>query len=417
MDSLELAISQEIARQGPMTFARFMELALYHPELGYYSGSGEGREPLGWDGDYFTSGDVHPLWGWTIARQLHQMWQLLGCPARFDVVEPGAGRGLLARDVWHFALQSAPSWAEALVYTLLDRAPSGSLLQRRRQERLSSDLRGLNVPEHKVQVVEDLKDIAHRVTGCIVSNEVVDALPAHILEKCDDALAEVYVAVDPDRGRLTEELGTPSSPEVASYLDRYAVPWRDYPNHWRCEVCPGAGLWLGELADLLEQGYLLTIDYGAMANALYTPERFRGTLAAYRQHQLRDRPLAQPGRQDLTTHVNFSALIEVGRTLGLGDIGVTTERQFLSRLGIHDEAQSQANRLYPYADSERHTDRGQADYLRRSSLLAAVSILLDPRGLGSFLVLAQQRAATGNSQNLLGFRADDYQPAREPSAE
>ncbi|MGO8949717.1 MAG: class I SAM-dependent methyltransferase [Ktedonobacterales bacterium] len=403
MNNLEEVIGQEIAHEGPITFARFMELALYHPTLGYYSGGGEGREPLGWSGDYFTSGDVHPLWGWAIARQLHQMWQLLGSPERFDVVEPGAGRGLLARDVWHFALQRAPEWAEALVYTLIDRAASGSPLRRRRQERLNTELQRLNVPDDAVRVVDTLSDVRQRFTGCVVSNEVVDALPVHILEKQEEGLAEVYVSLDPEHGQLIEQVGGLSSPEMAGYLDQYDIPWRDYPNQWRCEVCLDAGRWLREVANHLERGYLLTIDYGSMASELYTPQRLRGTLAIYRQHQLRERPLAQPGRQDITAHVNFSALTVSGRAIGIDTIGITSQGKFLGRLGIREEAQMQASLLYPYAESERHTDRGQTDYLRRATILAAVSTLLDPHGLGAFQVLAQQRGVPESGRNLLGL--------------
>lgn len=403
MSSLEEVIGQEISRDGPITFARFMELALYHPTLGYYSGGGEEREPLGWSGDYFTSGDVHPLWGWTIARQLYQMWQLLGRPDRFDVVEPGAARGLLARDVWHFALWRAPEWAETLVYTLIDRTASDSPLRKRRQELLRAELQRLNVPEDAVREVDTLSDIPYGLTGCVVSNEVVDALPVHILEKQEGGLAEVYVSLDPSTGQLMELLGVPSSLDAAGYLDQYAIAWRNYPNKWRCEICLEADRWLREVASHLQQGYLLTIDYGATADALYTPQRLRGTLAVYRQHQLRGRPLAQPGRQDITAHVNFSALALSGRAIGLDPIGITAQEQFLSRLGIREEAQAQASLLYPYAESERHTDRGQTDYLRRASLLAAVSTLLDPHGLGAFQVLAQQREVPQSGQNLLGL--------------
>ena len=121
------AIRAEIARDGPITFARFMELALYHPTLGYYAGGGVGREPLGWSGDYFTSSDVSPLWGWALARQLREMWALLGSPRRFDVIEAGAGRGLLAREVWRFARFSMPEWGEALHYTLVESAATGAI--------------------------------------------------------------------------------------------------------------------------------------------------------------------------------------------------------------------------------------------------------------------------------------------------
>src|SRR5438552_4096562 len=136
MNELGEIIREEIRTHGLMTFARYMELALYHPALGYYAGGGAGREPLGWSGDYFTSGDVSPLWGWAIARQLRQMWALLGRPEPFVVVEPGGGRGLLARDVWRDALSEDHDWARALRYVLLDRAPVESPLRAARQERI-----------------------------------------------------------------------------------------------------------------------------------------------------------------------------------------------------------------------------------------------------------------------------------------
>ena len=152
---LERLIAEEIAESGPITFARFMELALYHPRLGYYAGGGAGREPLGWSGDYFTSGDVHPLWGWALARQLHQMWELLGCPVPFDVLEPGAGRGLLAVEVWRYALERAPEWAAALRYTLADRAPADSPLRAAREGRLSAALDALGAPPERIRWVGD----------------------------------------------------------------------------------------------------------------------------------------------------------------------------------------------------------------------------------------------------------------------
>src|SRR5215831_4943696 len=128
MNELGEVIRAEIRARGPMTFARYMELALYHQALGYYAGGAQGREPLGWSGDYFTSGDVSPLWGWAMARRLRQMWEQLGRPAPFTVVEPGGGRGLLARDVWRSALEEDAAWAGALRYVVLDRAPERSAL-------------------------------------------------------------------------------------------------------------------------------------------------------------------------------------------------------------------------------------------------------------------------------------------------
>jgi SAM-dependent MidA family methyltransferase len=405
VESLGAIIAAEIEREGPISFARFMALALYHPTLGYYVGGGEGREPLGWEGDYFTSGDLHPLWGWSIARQLQQMWELLGRPPRFDVLEPGAGRGLLVRETWRYASARAPEWAAALRYTVLDRTPPESPLRAARERRLAGELAALGVPEEGVRWERDLAAVTAegRLTGCVVSNELVDALPVHLVQVDGGTLREVYVDVERTSGRLVEVLGPPSSAAVADYLDHYRVPWRTYPDGWRTEVCLEARAWLRDIAAALGRGFVLTIDYGDTARRLYTRERRHGTLAVYTRHQLGSHPLAQPGRQDLTAHVNFTALIEAGRAAGLRLAGMTTQAGLLRRLGIREEMEALSARLYPAADTERHTSRGQADYLRRMSLRNAVAALLDPRGLGGFRVLAQQRGMPGAGRRLLGF--------------
>jgi len=407
LNTLEELICQEITGTGPITFARYMELALYHPTLGYYSGGEEGHEPVGWSGDYFTSGDVHPLWGQTIARQLHQMWELLGKPHPFEIVEPGAGRGLLARDVCQYAAERAPDWAQALRYTLVDRARPDSPLWMARQKRLWATLDAIHLPANMVRMISDLEvhDPPEGFTGCVVSNELVDSLPTHILQKQGDSLAEVFVTVDGSGRHLIETLSEPSSPETADYLDRFGIPWREYPEFWRCEVCLAARAWLLQAAARLRRGYVLTIDYGSTARDLYTPGRRRGTLVAYARHQMNESPLAQPGLQDITAHVNFTELIDAGRDAGLETLGLTSQAEFLGRLGIREEARRLASHLYPYADTERHTDRGQSDYLRQRTLLSAVSILLDPGGLGAFQVLVQQRQVPPEGRDLLGLMA------------
>jgi SAM-dependent MidA family methyltransferase len=401
-DDLAAVIRDEIARTGPITFARFMALALYHSTLGYYAGGGEGREPIGWEGDYFTSGDLHPLWGWCIAHQLHQVWELLDRPQHFDVVEPGAGRGLLAREVWRYALERAPEWVSSLHYTLADRAPTGSQLRASREARLAGALRALGAPEHATRWITSLDEAFPQggVTGCVVSNELVDALPVHLVEKQGDILAEVSVDLDSATGRLVERLGLPSSPEVVGYLDAFGVPWRTFPDSWRAEVCLEAPAWMRQVATGLRQGIVLTLDYGDTSRRLYTPLRRRGTLAAYFRHQLGENPLAHPGQQDLTAHVNFSALLQAGRESGLRFVALTTQAAFLERLGIHEETEALAARLYPYAETERQTSRGQLDYLRRASLRNAVATLLRPSGLGGFKVLLQHRGMTGVGRKL-----------------
>ena len=173
MNELETIIRDEIARVGPLPFARYMALALYHPTLGYYSGGGQGREPVGWAGDYVTSGALHPLWGWSIARQLQQMWVLLGCPRDFDVIEMGAGRGLLAREAWRYAPRVRRSLPTHCA-TLVDRATGTAL--RRNARPACQRAGGLGAP---TGAVLERNAAATPVIGCVVANGWW-TLPVHV---------------------------------------------------------------------------------------------------------------------------------------------------------------------------------------------------------------------------------------------
>jgi SAM-dependent MidA family methyltransferase len=396
-------LADEIRQNGPITFARFMAVALYHPTYGYYCGGGEGREPVGWEGDYFTSGDLHPLWGQSIARQLRQMWELMGRPPRFDVIESGGGRGLLARDVWGWALKHAPDWAEALRYTLDDRAPAGTALHAAREERLRAEL----APEHALTWAAGLDEAlpAAGITGCLVSNELIDALPVHLVEKQGDSLREMYVDVDEEQGRFVERAGPPSTPEVAAYLDDYRIPWRGFPDGWRAEVCLAAREWMQQVASGIQRGFVLTIDYGDTARRLYTRDRRRGTLAVYSQHQFGERPLAQPGTQDLTAHVNFSALVQTGRENGLRLAGLTTQAAFLTALGLRERMVALSAPTIERGGIVGNSQLDQLDQLRRMSERNALAALLNPVGLGGFKVLIQQRGVPGAGRALLGLQS------------
>jgi SAM-dependent MidA family methyltransferase len=322
------------------------------------------------------------------------------------VIEPGAGRGLLARAVWAYAGEQAPGWAPALRYTLVERAGAGSSLHAARRARLEEALAGMGVPAGATRWAASLEEAAPSpVAGCVVANELVDALPVHVVVAAAGGLREAYV--DAGAGRLVERLGPLSRPELAGYLDHYGVPWRAYPGGWRAEICLEAPSWMGEAARTVGRGFVLVVDYGDTARRLYTRDRRRGTLAVYARHRLGERPLADPGRQDLTAHVNFSALVAAGRAAGLRLAGLTTQRAFLERLGIRAEADARAARLYPAADVARHTDRGQADHLRRAALRGAVATLLAPEGLGGFRVLVQQRGVPGAARRLSGLRQEE----------
>jgi SAM-dependent MidA family methyltransferase len=243
------------------------------------------------------------------------------------------------------------------------------------------------------------------IVGCVVSNELIDALPVHIVEKHGETLREIYVDVDETQGRFVERAESPSSPEVAAYLDDYHIPWRGYPDGWRAEVCLEARDWMRRVAAGIQRGFALTIDYGDTARRLYIRHRMRGTLAVYSQHQFGERPLAQPGAQDLTAHVNFSALIQTGRESGLRLAGLTTQAAFLTALGLREQmAALFGDHQTPAIGHGGIAGDSQLDYLRRISQRNALNVLLNPAGLGGFKTLIQQRGVPGASRALLGLQ-------------
>ncbi len=351
--SLQAILHERIAAAGAITFAEYMDLALYHPQFGYYT---SGKPKVGWTGDFFTSAHLHPLFGACIARQLMQMWETLKRPVPFLVLEEGAGQGVLAGHVQTFAREHLPALAEALRYQTVDVGSSAL------------------VAEGSLHV--------------ILSNELIDAFPVHVVEMQGGLMREVYV-IERD-GRLVEQLGEPSSAEVAGYLERFGLPWRG--GTWRAEINLRALAWMRDTAGRLARGgFVLTIDYGDTARRLYSRVGPHGTLLCYYQHSINEEPLARPGQQDITAHVNFSALIDEGRCAGLRRSRFTTQRDFLLGWGIREEMEALRARQFGAADTARHTDQGQADLLRVYSLRNAVNALLDPTGLGGFRVLVQRK--------------------------
>jgi SAM-dependent MidA family methyltransferase len=350
--SLQQRIIERIQRDGPLPFADYMRMALYEPGYGYYV---TGPAHMGWSGDYFTSSDVSPLFAHCLGRQLVRLWEQLDQPSPFIVLEQGAGRGEIARAVRAWFAQEHPTIA--LDYHTTD--------------------------IHAGQDALTMLDIRPHV---LFSNELVDAFPVHVLQKYEGRLYEVYV--DVHHGRLHEVLDTPEHPEVALYLDTYAPSWHDYPDGWRAEVNLDALRWLRQSATVLApHGFLLTLDYGDEADALYTESRPRGTLACYYQHQFTERPLARPGEQDITAHVNFTALLDEGKRHDLSLHTLTTQRAWLEQMGIQEELAQIRARDFAALDSDRASDKGQVALLQWYNLRQRVSTLLDPVGMGNFKVL------------------------------
>ncbi|HWQ27831.1 MAG TPA: SAM-dependent methyltransferase [Dehalococcoidia bacterium] len=366
---LREAILRRIDETGGLTFREFMELALYHPDHGYY----RTREPMGRRGDYVTSPETHPLFGALVGRQLREMWETMGRPARFDIVEYGPGTGLLARDLLHWAANAAPQFGEAVRYTLIE--TSDSLIERQRRT-----LAGLGLHEGALSWADAAPDV---IEGCVLSNEFLDALPVHRVTVLDGRLYEVYV-VRKDSG-FAEALRPPSTPEIEAYFDRLGLR----PGEGcEAEVNLGAVAWMRDVARRLARGFVLTFDYGYPADELYAPWRKQGTLLCFYRHNASHDPYARIGRQDITASVDFTTLIRVGEEEGLTTLGFTTQARFLTALGI-GEALERALRQDP-AELEEY-------YARRR----AVTELLDPAGLGRIRVLAQGRGV--GSPRLTGF--------------
>jgi SAM-dependent MidA family methyltransferase len=357
---LERLISERIQHEGPLTFAEYMRMALYEPGYGYYV---SGPPRMGWTGDYFTSTDVSTLFASCLGRQLLQFWEKLKRPVPFVVREQGAGRGHLEQGVRAWAADEAADFAQALTYATTDiRTGQDSLLP---------------APEGSRAHV-------------VLSNEFVDALPVHVVEARAGKLYEIYVTRED--GRLRELAGELSSVELATYLDDLGIPWSAFPDGWRAEINLEARRWLTQTSDLLySHGFILAIDYGEKARQLYTRERRRGTLMCYYQHQVNERPLALPGEQDITAHVDFTNLITRGRELGLRLHKYTTQRQWLEDCGLRAELEMRRARDFALAESDRASDQGQIALLGWYNLRQRAAILTDPAGMGNFKVLILRR--------------------------
>jgi SAM-dependent MidA family methyltransferase len=365
---LQQLIVERIRSEGPISFADYMRMALYEPEYGYYV---TGSAKMGWEGDYFTSSDVSDLFAHCVGRQLQRLWEQLARPDRFIVLEQGSGRGNLSAGVRAWAQQETSAFSQALDYRTADIAHG--------QDATSTSLSPSQANEP--------------VPAVIVSNELVDAFPVHLVQKRENTLYEVYV--DEQEGRLYEVLAEPANQAVATYLDRYAIPWRTFIDDWRAEINLDALTWMQNVRELLlgtqdeqaQHAYLLTIDYGDLAHDLYTERRPYGTLNSYFKHQLTDQPLLRPGEQDITAHVNFSALIDEGRNCGFQQETFTTQRQWLTDMGIYEEMEHVRQHKLGEMDTARATDRGQTALLAWYNLRQSVSTLTDPSGLGNFKVL------------------------------
>lgn len=361
--ALIAAIRDAIALTGRITFAQFMDLALYHPTHGYYRVR---AERPGRGGDFLTAPELSPFFGTCIARQLHEVWQLLDRPELFTVLEYGAGGGRLAQDILAGARDEAPEFAVALRYRLHETNP-----HRRASARALLDATGLGGAV-SYEDPEESADITPFV-GAIVTNEFADALPVHrVIGDEDGGIRERYVRWDDAQDWFAEELGALSTPRLAAALAAGGVTLQAGQS---AEISLAAHDWLAVAAARLARGLILTIDYGYPTAELYAPKRRAGTFLCYYRHTANEAPYTQVGQQDMTAHVDFGALERAGSAAGLQTLGFTTQGHFLTNLGLGDL-------LVATQTPGRALDAYLADR-------AAVLALIEPGGMGRFGVLAQ----------------------------
>ncbi len=359
-DRLDQVVKREIAAAGGIPFQRFMELALYHPQYGYYSAP---HSRIGKQGDFFTSSSVHSCFGRLIARQLEQMWTLLG-GGPFTLVEQGGGDGHLCLDILSALEEEFPEFYSCLDYRLVEISAAA------RQRQAGVVQRHLSAGRISWAEFEELEQLQ----GCWLSNELIDAFPVHLVEMSGGELREVFV-VNGDGG-FGEELRPLSTSRLADYFSAAGI---SPVEGQRCEVNLAACDWMCQVAAKLERGFVLTIDYGYPDRELYAPWRQNGTLLCFSQHQTSGNPYRLPGEQDITTHVDFSMLQRIGQQDGLETRYFGLQYQFLLGLGFVElllELQA------------REQDERKAQALR----MTLKNLILPESGMGeSFKVLVQAK--------------------------
>lgn len=346
-----MLLRDEIERDGPITFARFMNLALAHPDYGYYVSQGE---RAGFAGDFLTGPETHRIFGNTLARQVAECWDRLGRPATFVVREEGAGSGTLARDIIDGLLEERPDVLAALCYELSDVSAA----------RVADGLDRLRGAGHGDLVVPATNE---PFTGVLLANELLDAFPVHRLVIRDGEPRELYVTWRD--GWFADEEG-PVSAETLSV----PLTGLEFIDGQRLEVSLAACEWATGIGDTLQRGYAILIDYGYPAAQLYSAtDRPDGTLRTYSRHLVGDDPYRRVGMQDLTAHVDFTAIAHAGETGGCSILGLTSQAYFFAGLGIEELLL----RL-------QTTGADLPDYLNARQ---TIMHLLDPRALGRFHVL------------------------------
>ncbi len=334
---LREVIADRIRTSGPISFAEFMDISLYHPELGYYA---RAAQNTGRAGDFFTSVDVGPIFGELLAKQFGEMWRVLekgdgnlfreGLSKKipvpfFDLVEAGAGSGRLARDVLDAAERRDPEFYAAIRLSLVEASPAARAAQ---VETLGP---------HAPVLAHSSAALPEEIHGVIYANELLDALPTHAVVMTDAGLREVFIdfqhgpSTGSGHGHFVERPEALSTPHLAEYLARAGA---EMGVGWRAEVNLRAEDWMKSAAGSLRRGFMVLIDYGHDERELYGAAHSAGTLTSYKQHSQLADFLQEPGETDITAHVDLSAVTRAAEQSGLDVLARLDQTYFMLGLGI-----------------------------------------------------------------------------------
>ena len=373
---LEIIIdSIETSPNNCITFADYMDLVLYHPQKGYYSSA---QIDIGSQGDFFTSSSLGSDFGELLAEQFKEMSAVLNSSDSFTLVEVGAGTGSLAADILHYFKIQYPDFYQNIKYIIVEES-QGLIAEQKHK-----------LQEFEIVTWKSWQDITdNSIVGCIFSNELIDAFPVHQIVVEDQTVKEIYLTWE--NNQIKEIIDNISSPRLLEYFQLVDIDLTrdDYPGNYRTEVNLKALDWLQVVTNKIKKGYLLTIDYGYSASKYYHPQRYQGTLNCYYQHRHHHNPYVNLGEQDITTHVNFTALEKQGNLLGLETVGLTQQGLFLMALGLGDRLSELSNGNYTLPEILKRRD--------------ALHQLINPTGLGGFKVLIQGKEIDKNKP-LKGLR-------------
>lgn len=362
MTPLGELLAERIRRFGPIPFADYMRECLYHPVHGYYSKAESHRFA-----DYYTSVDVHPIFGRLLVRQFEEMWGSLGRPKEFLLVEAGAGVGRLASHILEFCEAKLADFYRALRYVAVERSAL-------RREQAARQAKRHAAAGHFTSSIE----IPARIpAGCVFSNELIDALPVHRVVMDGGALREIFVGFRDEK--FVDVVLPLSTCAISEYFAMQGITLNEGQHaEAGLEACD----WIAEVGRRIERGYVVTIDYGHPAADLFDEHHMRGTLLAYRDHRVSEEFYATPGEQDLTAHVNFTALETWGRRSGLETVGFTSQTAFLLALGQKNEFADLYDERQPEAEQVRAR--------------LQLKTLIHPEGMGErFHVLIQRKGVPG----------------------